>query len=108
VAQLGGPDVPRPKTLDRFERGIDVLDLAIEKADSPEELLARTAEGLYVAADLNPRVLLQGTLPAGWFREHNGQSMVDKAKSGLQRWAPSVWLHYSRLSEAEKQQLNIL
>ncbi len=106
VKQLGEKDQSAEEAQDRLELGLIVLDNAIPKASTPEQLLALVAEGLS-QADVPPFVVLSSVLSTGWLKEHNAVSLLDKFKAALQENAPTLWDHYSHLSEDEKSKFNI-
>ncbi len=104
--QLGEAGQSKEDAVDRLELGLIVLDNAIPKASTPEQLLALVAEGLS-QADVPSFVVLSSVLSTGWLKEHNAVSLLNKVKAALQEDAPTLWDHYSHLSEEEKLQFNI-
>jgi hypothetical protein len=106
--QLGGTEVPRAEKQARLVQGIDILDNAIVVANSPEELLALTAERMARDADVDPLTTLSTVLSVGWYSEHNADHMVRSVKQALKASAPQLWKLYSNLSEQAKAAQKIL
>lgn len=105
--QLGGKEVSPAEKQDRLVRGLDILERSMIAAQSPEELLAFSAEAM-AQADVDPRIVLSTILNTGWYKEQNADSMVTALKAALQADAPQLWQLYGSLSEPDKLASNIL
>lgn len=107
VEQLGThKGIPREKVQERMLRGLDVLEVAIPQAVTPNELLALVAEGL-MHADCSPEEIMKHTFSAGWIAEHNAQRMMGEFKLMTHFRAPELDKAYSTLSEEQKAQLKL-
>lgn len=106
------------ETAGRMTKGLSILEQAMDGADDPIHLLARFAEGIAQAGDVPPVEVLQGTLSAGWLKEHNATSMINELKTDIYSHAvaaaalspgtPTLWDTYSSLDEVERTRLGII
>lgn len=102
IEQIGYGKGKSPEELDKqMARGSKVLRKAIEDAKTPNELLARAAEGM-AHADVPVETVLNKVLSRGWLGEHNARMMLADFKQELARVAPTVWEHYQSLTPAEQ------
>lgn len=107
LKQMGGKDLSSDDKQARLFSGLKIIKDAVKVAQSPDELLAMSAEGI-AQTNVDPLVTLSTILPQGWYDEHNGDHMVASFKNTLQEKAPSLWTLYSGLSEQEKSDKSIL
>lgn len=99
IKQFGNPKAINGGS--RLSRGIEVLEKSVAEADSPAQLLALVAEGLYRAGDLTSTEVLQGTLPMAWLQEHRSLKLLRVTKQALVAYAPTLWNKYAKLTHTE-------
>lgn len=107
IKQLGGAGQSVEVAQGRLDRGMAVLEYAVDHAASPAELLAFVAEGVS-QADLTRQEVLQTILLRGWLEEQRSLHMVNEVKVALNQYAPEVWDAYVQMSASELAKLQIL
>ena len=107
ITQLGGHDQSVEEAQGRMDRGLAVLDSAIEHARTPAELLALAAEG-FSQADLTRQDVLTQVLAEGWLEEQGAVSMVEDVKLALSLLAPEVWDAYYQMSSRDIARLHLV
>lgn len=96
-----GKGVSKREAQDRMTTGLLTLEEAIPKAETPEELLAITAEGI-AKADVDPMTTLKTILPESWMKEHNGVRAVRAVRAALASKAPDLSDLYAGLTPEER------
>lgn len=107
IDQLGGDEVPQDMRIARLNRGLQVLDEAVQFTKSPEELLIKFADDLRYTGDLKTLDVLKRILPLAWYEQNQAKSMLVRLKNVLIEKAPNLWDEYAALSEDDKAQNGI-
>ncbi len=107
LKQIGGDSLPKEEKQSRLLTGLRILQDAVISAQTPEELLAISAEGISLA-NVDPLITLSTVLPQGWYDEHNGDQMVASFKASLSEKAPQLWGLYCTLTDKDKSDRGIL
>ena len=97
----------KERTWERYNLAIDLLNRAIEKSETPTELLANLAE-LTTQANGNATAILGHVLEPGILLEENNRSEYNQVAATLEKHAPKLWSHFTNKSEAEREQDGII
>jgi len=106
IKQMGDNE-SQEETVTRLDRGLSILEQAMDDTEDPMVLLARFAEGIS-QADVEPTEVLRSILSTGWFEEQNALSMIDALRAAMRDHAPTLWNTYSQLGQAERTALDIV
>lgn len=102
-----GLGVPEKEGRRRTGVALDALKEGVQKGRSVEEVMAVTAEQIRRSGDLEPEVILQRILPAGWLVEHPEQLMVQRFKNALSKESRELWRLYESLTPKAKKALEL-
>lgn len=107
LKQFGGKDLHVDEKQARLFTGLAIIHDAIASAQTPDELLAISAESIAMA-DVEAITVLSAILPQGWYDEHNGDRMIASFKASLSDKAPQLWGLYCTLTDKNKSDRGML
>lgn len=81
------------RTWKRYSKAIDFLEKAIQKSETPIELLAIFSE-LAIKTDADPVLILGHIFAPGIVLEENCRTMYNQIAEMLRRRAPKLWAYY--------------
>lgn len=92
---------------DRYMAVWGLLEDEAVRSLTAAELLMRCAQGA-IQMGMNSKEVLKKVLPAGWYGEHNGDTMVMEAKLAMVRFAPAVMEEYGNHTNADLDAMGVL
>lgn len=104
---LNDPKLSQSDRAERLELGVNILEAAIDEANTPIELLTLVAEGVSQSA-VPPLNVLKHCISQGWLDEHNSVSIIQEFQGAMFEKAPNLWEFYSHLTDEQKMEYKLV